>query len=718
MFPSILLKINFLFSLSFYLLILAIVISIISIIIYYRRTNPDINRTNKVILFSLRLIAFILVIFSIGQTAVEILSTQIEKPRTAILIDNSKSISFEKELVKKTLIELTNNLSRSKKSFDLYIFSEKIENIDPDSLQHLSFDGSSTNINSAISEISKKVVDKNYQNLILVTDGIYNSGEKPIYAAERLNIPIHTIGVGNPLPKNDISLDEIISNDLMYAQNRSPVKLIIKQNGFNNQTVNVSFFEDQRLIARKQLTLESYFQEIDFEYIPEKEGEKKLSFFITSLGNEFTTKNNSISKYVNVLSNKIKVLTIAGKPNHDLSFVNQSIRSNKDFRLETLIEKSDGNYYPLFNNERFIDSIDAIFMIGFPAVNNSDRLIKLILTKIQRDNTPIFILINPETDFNKLVLFKQYLPFDWRSAYGTSSQIFIDIPEEKSKKEILNIDPVNSAQIWNSLPPIYRVDREFVSKAESEVLAFFRLQNFRVNQPLLISRKLNKHRSIAFLGYNIWRLKLLNAMKEEESIYLDKFINNSVKWLTTKEAESNFTVKPAKKIFDIQDKIKFTAQLYDESNNPVEDANIYLEILQKGEKKSLIQFRPLGNGLYNTEISDLQVGDYDFQSTAEYGGKKYFASGRFSIIETELEFRDLSMREELLKQISQLTQGLYFHINESNDFITKIDKILQEKPKERKISKLFYAWNSLYVLIALIVFLSSEWYLRKKFGLM
>lgn len=718
MFQFILLKINFLFSLSFYLLILAIIISIISILIYYRRTNPDINRTNKVILFSLRLIAFILLIFSIGETAVEILSTQIEKPRTAILIDNSKSISFEKEMVKKTLIELTNNLSRSKKSFDLYIFSEKIENIAPDSMQHLSFDGSSTNINSAISEISKKIVDKNYQNLILVTDGIYNSGEKPIYAAERLNIPIHTIGVGNPAPKNDVSLDEIISNDLMYAQNKSPVKLIIKQNGFNNQTVNVSFFEDQKLITRKQLTLESNFQEIDFEYLPEKEGEKKLSFYISPVENEFTSKNNFISKYVNVLSNQIKVLTIAGKPNHDLSFINQSIRSNKDFRLETLIEKSDGNYYPLFNNERFIDSADVIFMIGFPAVNNSDRLIRLILTKIQKDNTPIFILINPETDFNKLTLFKQYLPFDWRSLYGTSSQIFIDVPEEKSKNEILNIDPVNSAQIWNSLPPIYRVDREFVSKAESEVLAFFRLQNFRVNQPLLISRKLNKHRSIAFLGYNIWRLKLLNAMKEEESIYLDKFLNNSLKWLTTKEAEKNFIVKPIKKIFDIYDKLKFAAQLYDEANNPVEDANINLEIFQKDEIKSSIQFQPIGNGLYTTEISDLSIGDYEFKAKAEYAGKNYFDSGKFSITEIELEFRDLTMREDLLKQISDATNGLYFHINNSDEFISNIDKILQEKPKEKKVSQIFYAWNSIYILIALIIFLSSEWYFRKKYGLM
>lgn len=718
MFLFIFSKINFLFSISIVILIAAILIALISSLIYYRRTNPEINRNIKIILLLLRWFALTMLIFSAGEMAIEILDVQIEKPHIAILIDNSKSISFEKENVKKTLSELIKNLSNKNKSFDLYSFSDKIENLDPDSLNHLNFDGSSTNINSAINEISKKIIDKNYQNIILFTDGIYNSGEKPFYAAERLNIPIHTIGVGNPVPKNDVSLDEIISNDIIYAQNVSTVRLIIKQSGFNNKTVNVSFFEDQKLITKKQLQLESNYQEVDFDYTPEKEGERKLHFTITPLENEFTTKNNSISKYVNILSNKIKVLTIAGKPNHDLSFINQTIKSNKDFRLETLIEKSDGNYYPLFKNERFIDSADVIFMIGFPALNNSDRLIRLILTKIQKDNTPLFILINPDTDFNKLALFKQYLPFDWRSAYGTSSQIFIDVPEEKSKNEILNIDPVNSSQIWNSLPPIYRVDREFVSKAESEILAFFRLQNFRVNQPLLISRKLNKHRSIAFLGYNIWRLKLLNAMKEEESIYLDKFINNVVKWLTTKETESNFIVKPAKKIYDIQDKIKFTAQLYDESNNPVEDANINLEILQKGEKKSSIQFRPLGNGLYTTEIIDLKIGDYDFQSTAEYGGKKYFDSGRFSITETELEFRDLSMREELLKQMSQLTNGLYFHLNESSDFITNINKILQEKPKERKISKLFNAWNSLYVLLALIIVLSSEWYLRKKFGLM
>ncbi|MCX8057396.1 MAG: hypothetical protein N3F03_07305 [Ignavibacteria bacterium] len=706
------------FSISTFLLLIVILFALAGIYFYYRRTLPELTKRDKLILFSLRLIAALVLIFSIFELSVEAISKRIENPSTVILIDNSKSVSEEKALIKEKLEKILQELKSSNQKIEIFTFDEKVREISEDSINQVDFSGHATNISSAINEIIKNANEKNYQNVILITDGIYNSGENPIYLTEKSNSPFFIFGVGDPKPKNDISIEEVITNDLIYAENQTPIRVNIKSNGFENQNTSISFFEDNKLIEKKNLQLQSNYQEIEFLYTPKNEGEKKLTFTINPIKGEYTEKNNSFTKYVKVLSNKIRVLTIAGKPSYDLSFINQAIKSNKDFRLETLIEKNTGEFYPLFRNESFIDSADVIFFVGFPTAINSERFLKRILSKIEKDNTPIFILVNPETDFNKLNFFKAYLPFDWRSAFGTASQIFIDVPEEKSKNEILNIDETNSVEVWNSFPPIHRVDREFISKPESEILSYYKIGNTRITQPLIVSRNLNRHRSLAFIGFNLWRLKLLNAMREEQSIYFERFINNSIKWLTSKEIEKNLIVRTSKKIFDVNEEVSFIGQLYDDANQPISDGQIYLDIYQGNNKVSSTLLKPLGNGIYSAQLENLEKGDFNFNATVEYAGKKYSSNGRFSVTESELEFRDLTLREDLLKRMATITKGSYIYIKNSDDFISNLNKYLVKKTKEKEVSRIYNINHSTLTLILIILFLSIEWFLRKRWGLL
>lgn len=705
-------------SLNLLLIIFLSVLIFFLSLFYYRRTLPDISLKSKVILFSLRFLAILLITLAVSELTLEHTKTLVEESRTAVLVDNSKSIEIYKDEVIPVLKKIVNELNSKKIIYDLFIFDNKTSELNPDSISFLSFNGHSTNISQAFFKLIKEKDERNYQNIIFFSDGIYNSGEKPIYLSEKLGVPVFAIGIGDPSPKLDISIDNIISNDIIYSQNQTTVRVNLKSNGYDQQTTFISLFEDNKLLEKKSVTLIGDYQEIEFKYTPQSEGDKKLSVNISPLENEFTTKNNSASKYVKVLSNKIKVLTIAGKPSYDLSFINQAIKKNQDLRLETLIEKLPNEYYPLSANERFIDSADVIFLIGFPTKENSEALIQKILNRIKKDNTPLFILLNLDTDFNRLTVFKPFLPFDWRGAYGTASQVLIDIPYDKSKNEILSIDPVNSLEAWNSFPPIFRLDREFIAKPESEILAYFKLQNTSINQPLIISRNLNRHRSIAFLGFNIWRLKLLQGMKEGESIYFERFINNIVKWLSTLETTQRLSVNLPKKIFDTNEKVFLIAQFYDESNNPISDAEIFLNLSANGEKKLSTQFQPNGNGLYTVELSNLEKGDYQFSVNTEYAGKKFQSEGKFSVIETELEFRDLTLKEDLLKQIAFITNGSYVHISKSEDFINNISQELRSTKKEKKVTSVFHAWNSTYLLIILIAFLSIEWYLRKKWGLL
>ena len=87
-------------------------------------------------------------------------------------------------------------------------------------------------------------------------------------------------------------------------------------------------------------------------------------------------------------------------------------------------------------------------------------------------------------------------------------------------------------------------------------------------------------RSIAVLAKDIWKWKLQTA--DENLNLFDNFILNSVKWLNTSEKQKQVTIKTSKKLYSSGEDIDFTGQVYDETFNPVSDAEVKVKI--NGEK--------------------------------------------------------------------------------------------------------------------------------------
>ncbi len=712
------LKISISVGLSISIIILLCALIIVSVYFYYRRTIPFLESNWKVFLAVLRGLAIIGILLAVAELTLNISSVLETKSTSIFLIDNSKSMLHDQNSLNRVIANMKNVSDSDKAEYQVYYFSETLADSQISLRDNLLFNGPSTDISSALERVNGLKDDWNLQNVILITDGIYNKGDKPIHIAEKLHLPIITLGVGNPTIQKDLIVKDIISNDILYVDNKSPVKVSLINNGFDSREVEVSLREDGKHIETKKIKLADSFNEIDFEYIPKSDGDKRLTISANAFMDEVTPKNNSSSKYVSVLSNKIKVLLVASAPSVDLSFIKQSLSVNNDYNVKTLVENSTGGFLPNSSDKNFLDSADAVFFIGFPGKFSSHNFIDELKSSIQRKNLPLFTLISNEADFTRLQLFNDFLPFEWGNPYGDVSQIFIDIREGFAKNEILNIDESNSINIWNAFPPIFRVDREFRSKPESEILSFFKIQNSRINQPLILSRKINRHRSIAFIGFGIWRLKLLNALKTNENEYFDRFINNSVKWLSSRELFKNLKLNLSKKIFDSSERVVVSGQFYDESNHAVSNANISLDIFRENQTIINANLEPIGNGLYQFILSDLTEGDYSLKVSTEYGGQKFSDEAKFSVTETELEYQNLTMNEDLLKQIAEVSGGKYFSAEESNQFFSNISSFLSQRKIEKEVSDFIQFWNSIYLLIGVMLLLAAEWFFRKRLGLL
>ena len=235
--------------------------------------------------------------------------------------------------------------------------------------------------------------------------------------------------------------------------------------------------------------------------------------------------------------------------------------------------------------------------------------------KLENRNTPFFLLLSGEVDLNKLNRISSLLPFTVQMIDKNYLQVQPDIQLSELSNPVLQNNLISD---WNNLPPISQPIVALTLKPESKLLAKVRINNQPRNNPLIVSRSFGSKRSLAVIGKDIWKWKLQTATKD--LTLFDNFIFSSARWLNAPDDQKKVRIKTSKKIYSSDELVEFSAQVYDESFNPVNDAEVKLQINTRDFKEEL-NLTSVGGGLYEGSFSSIKNGDYVFNGTATINGK-------------------------------------------------------------------------------------------------
>ena len=684
----------------------------------YRYTIPQIGFGRKFFLVSLRTLALLLLLFIFFEPVLTLAKKITIEPVNMIFVDNSRSIQIKDGTNRsKTVKDFINGLDKNNliKNSELFTFGSKVKTENIDTLKKVSFNEGSTNF----AEIFKKVKDskKNISSVSIISDGDINEGPDPLYSAEKTGIPVYTIGVGDTSRRNDIEVKNVLYNQYIYAETPTTINATILNKGFANKNVTASLYEGKKLIEQKKVSLsKDGIQSLNFAYTPAKGGEKKLTVRISNAEGEFTYANNKKIFYVNVISNKVRVLLISGSPSADLSFIKNTLNEDKNLTVNSITQISRNRFLEKNNRNQLLDSADVLFLIGFPSQVTNNNLIKKVEQEISQNDKPYFMVLSNSVDFNKLRQMQEILGFTVSNYSSGYNEIQLNITGEQVNNPLLQNNASDILNAWNNLPPILQPDANFSAKPESNVIAKVKVNNVPINKPLIISRRLGNQKSIAVLAANIWRWKLQTVT--QNSNLFDKFILNSVKWLNTKDNLKQVTIKTSKKLYSLGDQVEFTGQVYDEAFNPVSDANVPINI-KSGKNDYSVNLNSVGNGLYEGTFQANKAGDYTFSGEALQDGKKLGkSSGRFNIGSVDIEMANPRMNYEFLKLLASQTDGKYFNSSNYSNLYAILKQINKTSAKEKLNVSEINLWSDEWLMIIAIIIFGLEWFFRKRAGML
>lgn len=715
---------------SWLLFIILMLLSIGFSIYNYRQTIPPISERKKVILISLRSIGLGLLLFILFEPILTMITGKEEPPVLAVLLDNSQSVAMadasgSRKISYLKAIDESDFQSLDEKQLDVNLFDSEVKTITEFTKNNLDFKGQLTDISLGLKEVMGKVDDKNIQAVLLISDGAFNTGTNPIYTADVLGKPVFVIGIGDSIEPKDLSIQSILTNDIVYVDNPVPVNVNIKSSGYETGEIKVELFDNETVIGTQMFNINPDRQEFTaiFEYKPKVDGVRKLTAKVNSLPNEITLKNNSKSEYIEVLKNKRKISIFASSPSPDVSFVRNALLDENGTEVKSFVQKNNIEFYEANPTEKDFKETEIYVLIGFPGNNTSPSIMQSIRNELDKGKS-LFFIASKDINYNNLRIIEDELPFVTTSTKPMEFLVIPDVNLNAVSNPLLRITGnTEDLKYWTQLPPIFRTETFVKVKPESEVISTMKINNVPLKEPLILSRSVGNKKSVAVLGYGIFRWKLLgyasdNARgKKDTPDLFTYFIQNTAKWLSV-DIENKFVdIRTTKKFYSSSEKVYFIAQIYDKSFNPVENASVSLMIKGAGESKELI-LNSMGNGRYTGEIEGLAEGGYFFSGDAIVNGSKLGTdNGRFSVGELGLEYQNMTMNVPLLRSIAERTGGKFYLPKNANKFLEDLKKAKSFRPISITEKSELTLWNLPWVITIAIICLSVEWFIRKRAGM-
>lgn len=696
----------------------------------YRRTSPPISTRRRWALIILRTIGVGLLLLLLFEPVLSFVGLSAEPPSIIVAVDGSASMNLagldsarrrEARAIVRRLEKSPLALGASWTTFGDST-SPLVLPLPGDTLRA---DQLVTRLNAPFAAAAERLRTANVRAMVLVTDGRYTAGSNPLFEAERLGMPVYVVGMGDTVEPRDLSVQSILTNEIAYVGTEVPVEVRVKSHGYATAPVSVTLRANGSAVSTQSVDVGKNGEGTAmFYYRPARDGAVRLRAEVAADRMELTRLNNSRTTFVTVKPNRRRYVMVAGGPNADVAFIRRHLAANPDIEVESFIGRGDGRFIEGELTPSALEDAEAIIMIDFPTVQTPDGPLNILREAAAVRGKPLFLVAGSRLDPGRLKILESLLPVTLPSteAVPQTRREWESIAELTETGQSSPITRLGRPEAWSDLPPLFRSDIRFQARAESEVLLTGRIVGSSVAQPLVVARRLGRNRSVAVLGYGIFRWELLAEgtrvlRGDSADAVLETFVTNALRWLAVADDRRRVRITSEKPLYSRSERIRIVGQVYNESYDPVDNAEVVAQI-RGSERERTVTLSPTGTGRYEAIVGELPTGEYVVEGRASLGERFLGrdASG-FSVGDIGPEFREPTMHAGLLQALAARTGGRFYTSRTVSTLIDDIRHNTGFSPRTLEHRSDTPLWGLPWILAAALLSFSLEWLIRKRSGM-
>ncbi len=718
---------------------------------------PTIQSWRAWVIWGLQAALAALLLLLLWQPAITVAELKPQQNIIAVLVDDSHSMGIAEDGVTRQAQAVQalqgGVLNDLNKTFQTRLY--RVDDVPAriDSLKDLQTKATSTRLGDSLKQLTEETSDLPIGAVVLMSDGDDNTGgisADTISALRARHIPVHTVGLGREHAAHDVELDDVVIAPRALADSRLAAKVTLHQRGYAGSKVTVTMRDitnaQPKVLASHAMTLgpDGNQQTETVMFNIGGAGAKVIEVSVAALAGEENTANNALNRVVNVSSEARRILYMEGEPRWEYKFIRQAEEDDRMVEVASIVHTSENKLYRqgLLNGKELADGFPSrpedLFayqglIIGSVAADyftpNQQELIRQFVDRRGGGLLLLggeYALADGAWNISKM---NDLLPTVLPTTSGTfhreldpqngTTHTTAELAPSGVDSIITRLvdDPAANAAKWKKLPYLMDYEDPGTPKPGANVLLNMITPEGR-KLPLLITENFGRGRTAIMATGGSWRWQMSSPLGETAH---DLFWQQLLRWVAADTPGHVSASVPAQMLLD-NGTTTIAADVRDQQYNPAADAKVEAHILGPSGVSALVEMSPVPDnpGQFSATWSAPKAGAYLTEVTAQRNDpatNTVKELGRdvltFQRMDGVAENFHTEQNRELLEHLASQTGGQYWKPADLGKLAANIP-FSEAGVTMRQTKDL---WDLPLVFLILIALRFSEWWLRRKWGI-
>jgi len=671
----------------------------------------------------------------------------------AVLVDVSRSmrladadgqsrIARAAELLKTRLLPAINRQF----SADVYAVGDGVAVAN---LDRLNADARRSDLSGALAAMRERYRGQRIAGIVLLSDGADTGGSGAAPESRGSGMPagdgppVFAVGLGSPEGPRDREVLGITAGDPRLDAASVDLHVSAMSAGFGRAPFQLRVLANGQAIDTRRVVPQADGSPIDemFTVSPNPQAATVFTAQIPPDESEAVPENNLRSVLVSPAGRKRRILVVEGAPGFEHSFVTRAWAADPGLEVDTVTRKgknADGQ------DTFFVQAAagrSAVLTGGFPS--SRDKLFAydaLVIANVEADFFSRAQLAMA-ADFvsargGGLLVFggrsfaqrglagtplEEALPVELNDRRGALVRTAMNASDlQPHNKVTLTADGIShpvmrigptldeTRKLWNAMPALAASASLGGPRPGATVLAITTAPDGAVH-PIVAVQRYGQGRSMIFGGEASWRWKMMQPSKDRSYEF---FWRQAVRWLSASSPDPVQIAVPDAP--EPGDALSIDVEARDASFAPASDAKIEMTVTGPGGEAQPLKPRHADAGRFTASVRPDQPGLYHVHAEAARGGTALGSADRWMYVGgADREFADPRLNEGFLRRVARNSGGRYVRANEAS----KIAEWLSATTPRDAAPERRDLWHEPWAFATILILLSAEWILRRRWGL-
>jgi len=600
--------------------------------------------------------------------------------------------------------------------------------------------GERTDLAGAVHQAVAQLRSKPLMGIVLVSDGMDNTGVEEFQAWTETPVPVYTVGFQPDADASrlDLAVRGVQAPERVIVHNEIKVDVLVSKTSGPEIDATVSIKRGREELASQKVPLAAGTVEqlVSIKLKPTEAGAFVYTASVAAEPGERLTANNARHFAIQVDADAIKVFYLEGFLRYEYKFIKNRLEDDPDVSLVSIVRRANPNVAQtgsegnLLTAER-LKEFEVVILGDMEGDFLTSGEYQALTEWVHEGHG--LVVLGGYRSFGAKGLrgtpLADVLPVVFKDAEPLQSDdpFVLKLTETGRQHPIFEItgDRVRDASLWNSSPHLAGSCLVERAKAGADVLAVN--PGFVADgqpSPVVALGRYGSGHALVIAADTTWHWSRLTRLTGQADTLFARFWSQTVRWMAGRQLKDErppLVVSTNRPDYEVGKPVEIRAVRQAGADSPLATAEVSVQVVNEAGQSVAVPVRAGSSepDVFTGTWHPPAGGRYQLEALlATAGATAANQSTEFLVHGSDLELAETGTDPERLRSIAKLTGGLYYDIGDADQLADKIER------RERHVTRVDRAefWSSPGQQTGLFVFflaaITGEWVLRRRNHLM